>query len=101
MKILVVVSWENPKSDEGLKEYYEYNAKHSEVRDKRHEKYNVRVSGWGDGTGKMYWLREFENYQDYANYMDDEEHQKMMIHFFRIVKNGKIKVLREGITAPP
>jgi hypothetical protein len=101
MKVLVVASWENPKSDEGLKEYYEYNSKYNEYNEKRYEKYNVRVTNWGDGTGKMYYLQEFQNYEDYANYMDDEEYQKMMIHFFRIVKNGKTKVLREGVVAPP
>jgi hypothetical protein len=49
----------------------------------------------------MYWLQEFESYEDYAKFMDDEELQKIMIHGWRNVKNGKMKVLRESISAPP
>jgi uncharacterized protein (DUF1330 family) len=101
MKVLVLTSWDNPKCEEGLKKYYEYNSKHREYLTKRREKYNVKSSSWSDGTGKMYWLREFESFEDYAKFMDDEEYQKIMIHAFRNVNNGKIKVLREAISAPP
>lgn len=101
MKVLVLTTWENPKSDEDLKKYYNNLEKHRKYRTERTKKYNVKASGWSDGTGKMYSLREFESYEDYAKYMDDEEFQKNFIHFCRIVKSAKIKVLREAISAPP
>jgi DNA-binding PadR family transcriptional regulator len=101
MKVLVFATWENPKSDEGLKKYYEHGEKHRKYLTERREKYNVKSNSWSDGTGKMYWLQEFESYEDYAKFMDDEELQKIMIHGWRNVKNGKMKVLRESISAPP
>jgi hypothetical protein len=75
--------------------------KHREYWTKRDDEHNVKRSGWSDGTGKLYYLREFESYEVYAKYMDDEEFQKTFIHFFRLVNNGKIKVLRASISAPP
>ena len=101
MKVLVMTTWENPKSDEGQKKYYEYMNKHGQYWTERAKKYNVKASSWSDGTGKMYGLREFESYDAYARYFDDEEFQKSMIHFFRTVKNVEMKVLREPIMAPP
>ena len=101
MKVLVLVTWENPKSDEDLKKYYEYQNKHRQYWIERTEKYNVKVSSWSDGTGKVYQLRKYESYEDYAKHTDDEEFQKIAIHFFRLVNNAKMKVLREAITAPP
>ena len=101
MKVLVLTTWENPKSDEGLKKYYEYMNKQSQYWTERREKFNVKSSGWSDGTGKLYNLREFESFEDYAKWADDEEFQKTGIHFFRLVKNAKMKVLRESISAPP
>jgi len=101
MKVLVLTTWEIPKSDEGQKKYYEYINKHSQYWAERREKYNVKASGWSDGTGKMYVLREFESYDAYAKFFDDEEFQKTHIHLFRTVKNAKMKVLREAIPAPP
>ena len=101
MKVLVLTTWENPKSDEGLKKYYDYGDKTREYRHERIKKYNVKASGWSDGTGKMYYLMEFESYEAYAKYWDDEEIQKIWIYSFRNVKNAKIKVLRGQISAPP
>ncbi len=101
MKVLVLTTWENPKSDEDLKNYYDYMNKHRQYWTERNEKYNVKVSGWADGTGKVYNLREFESYEDYAKFNDDEKFQKTGIHFFRLVNNAKTKVLRESIMAPP
>ena len=49
----------------------------------------------------MYHGREFDAYEDYAKYMDDEEFQKTLIHFFRLVHNAKMKVVRGTISAPP
>jgi len=101
MKVLVLRTWENPKSDEGQKKYYDYMNKHRQYWTERGEKYNVKASGWSDGTGKMYHLWEFESYDAYAKFVDDEEFQKTWIHFFRTVKNAEMKVLREAIPAPP
>jgi hypothetical protein len=101
MKVLVLTTWENPKCDEGLKKYYENIEKYREYRTERTKKYNVKASAWSDGTGKMYNLGEYESYEAYAKFMDDEEYQKNIIHFFRLVNNAEIKVLRETISAPP
>jgi uncharacterized protein (DUF1330 family) len=89
------------QSDEDLKKYYDYNDKTREYRRERAKKFNVITSGWSDGTGKMYMLQEFESFEAYAKFMDDEEYQRMMVHAWRNVKNGKVKVLRKQISAPP
>ena len=101
MKVLVITAWENPKSDEGLKKYYEYQEKHSPYRSERQKKYNVKSSAWSDGTGKMYHLDEFENHEAFAKFNEDEEYQKMFVHFCRLVNNANVKVLRETIWTPP
>jgi len=101
MKVLGLMTWENPKCEEGLKKYYENLEKYREYRTERREKYNVKSSGWSDGSGKMYNLMEFESYEDFAKFMDDEEYQKNFIHFCRLVNNVKVKILREAISAPP
>ena len=101
MKVLVMTTWENPKDDEGLKKYYENLEKHREYRTERRKKHNVKSSNWSDGTGKMYVLDEYESYEAFVKFMDDEELQKNMIHFCRLVKNVKVKLLRESISAPP
>jgi hypothetical protein len=101
MKVLGLITWENPKSDEGLKKYYENLEKYREYRTERREKYNVKSSGWSDGTGKMYNLDEFESLEAYAKFWDDEEFQKNFVHFCRLVNNVKVEVLREGISVPP
>ena len=101
MKVLVLTTWENPKSDEGQKKYWDNIEKHREHRTERAKKYNVKGSGWSDGTGKIYRMIEFESYDAYAKFFDDEEKQKDMTDFFRTVKNAKMKVLRESITSRP
>jgi len=72
MKVLLLTTWEIPKSVEGLKKYYNYNEKYVPRRLEREKKFNVKGSGWSDGTGKCYMLEEFENYEAFAKYMDDE-----------------------------
>lgn len=101
MKVLVLTTWENPKCDEGLIKYYEYNEKHRQYWTERRKKYNVKNSGWSDGTGKMYNLDEVESYEAYAKFVDDEEYQINFINFCRLVNNVEVKVLREAISVPP
>jgi len=101
MKVLVMTTWENPKCDEGLKKYYEFLEKHGPYWTERRKKYNVKSSAWGDGTGKLYNLDEFESYEAYAKFEDDEERQKKFIHLCRLVNNAEVKVLRQTISAPP
>jgi hypothetical protein len=101
MKVLVLTTWDNPKDDEGLRNYYKYLDKHRPQMTERRKKYNVKNSAWSDGTGKMYNIDEFEGYDAYAKFWDDEESHKRLIHFLRLVNNAEIKVLRETIAAPP
>jgi hypothetical protein len=101
MKVLWFVTYQNPKSDEGLKKYYDYGKETREYRHERLKKFNVRRSGWSDGSGKMYYMYEFENYDAYAKYMDDEKIQRIWINTFRTVNNVEMKVLRGSISAPP
>jgi len=98
VKVLELVTWEDPKSDEGLKKYHEFNEKVTEYWDERLKKHNVKRSVWSDGTGKIYGLYEFESYEAYAKFEDDEETQKIISGHFRLVNNGKRKVLREVIS---
>ena len=101
MKVLVVTTWENPKCDEGLKKYYENLEKYREYRTERRKKHNVKSSAWGDGTGKMYVLDEYESYEAYAKFVDDEEFQKDFINLCRLVNNVEVKLLRGSISVPP
>jgi len=101
MKVLVMTTWENPKDDEGLKKYYDNLDKYGEYRTERRKKYKVKSSNWGDGTGKMYVLDEFESFEAYAKFMDDEEVHRNMIHLSRLLNNVEIKLLRESFWAPP
>jgi len=101
MKVLVMTTWDNPKSEEGLKKYYENLEKYGEYRAERRKKYKVKSSNWGEGTGKMYVLDEYESYEAYAKFMDDEELQKNIINFCRLVNNVEVKVLRESLSVPP
>ena len=101
MKVLVMTTWDNAKCVEGLKKYYEWVEKNRPYWIERRKKYNVKHSGWSDGTGKMYMLDEFESYEAYAKFQDDEELQKQFIHLCRHVNNAKVKVLRGSISAPP
>ena len=97
MKVLVLTTWELPKSFEGLKKRNEYNEKHKQYWIERYEKYNVKNSIWTDGTGKVYSLLEFESYGDYAKFMDDEELQRKFAQWCRVVNNAKVNVLREQL----
>lgn len=94
MKVLVLATWDKPKSEEGLKKLRASNQKYGEHRTEKNKKHNVKSTGWTDGTGKVYWMTEFESYEAFAKYMDDEEDQIIMTNFWRNVKNGKIEVLR-------
>jgi len=101
MKVLTLTTWENPKDDEGLRKYYGFMQKDGPAIDARRKKYNVKSSSWSDGTGKMFYVEEFNSYEDYVKYVDDTEFQKMLIRFFRLVNNADTKILRESISAPP
>lgn len=101
MKVLLLITWENPKSDEDLKKYYDNLQEFSDYRSEKFEEYNANSSSWADGTGKMYVLTEFESFEDYAKYMEDVELQKNWINFSRLVNNVEMKVLREGLMVPP
>jgi hypothetical protein len=101
MKVLAVTTWENVKDEEGLQKYYDWLNKNQPYWIERRKKFNVKNSAWGDGTGRMFNLDEFESYADYAKFNDDEELQKAFIHLCRLVKNAKIMVLRESISIPP
>ena len=93
MKVLLLTTYENPKSDEGLKKRNEFDGSYFFERRK---KYNVKNSFWTDGTGKMYMLDEFESYGDYAKFMDDEELHRKIVQWCRVVNNVKIRVLRKS-----
>lgn len=91
MKVLVMTTWENPKSDEGLKKWKEFNREYWYERNK---KFNVVTSGWTDGTGKWYHLMEFESYDAFGKYMDDDELQRYWEQNCRLINNVELKILR-------
>jgi hypothetical protein len=101
MKVLVLTTWENVKSEEGLKRYYGWQEKNRDNWMKKREKLNVKHQGWSDGTGKMYMMDEFDSWDSYAKFQNDEELQKSFVTFCRTVKNAKVKVLRGSLQVPP
>jgi hypothetical protein len=94
MKVLVLMTWENPKSYEGRKAWREVDMQYYL---ERIEKHNVKTSEWTDGTGKMYYMMEFENYDAYGKFMDDEELHRDFAHRCRLINNVKLNVLREAL----
>lgn len=94
MKVLVMVSYETPKSDEDLKKYNEFDRQYWYERNR---KFNVKHKGWTDGTGKWYYLMEFESYDAFGKYMDDEGLQRYWQENCRLIHNIEMKVLREYI----
>jgi hypothetical protein len=92
VRVLLLTTWEVPKSEEDLKKWREFNRQYFY---ERNEKYNVKASGWTDGTGKDYYMMEFESYDAYAKYMDDEELQRYFVQHCRLLNNVKMKTLRE------
>ena len=96
MKVLQLWTWENPKPDEGRKKWHEYLRAQQYFRE-RIEKHNVKTSEWTKGTGKIYYLMEFESYDAYAKFSDDEGIQRHYAHVSRLVNNLDMNVLREVI----
>ena len=94
MKVLVLVTYDTLKSDEDLKKWREFDRQYWYDRNK---KYNVKTSGWTDGTGKWYYLAEFESYEVFGKYMDDEGLQRYWQENCRLIHNIEMKVLREYI----
>ena len=87
-------TWESPKSDEGLKRWREYDKQY--FRD-RIEKHNVKTSEWTKGTGKYYYMMEFESFDAFAKFSDDEGIQRHYVNVSRLVNNFEMNVLREEI----
>ena len=98
MKVLVFMTWENPKSDEDRKAWYEFDRKYYF---ERIEKHNVKTSEWTKGTGKMYYMMEFESYDAYGKFMDDEELHRYFSRSCRFLDNVRLDVLREALSATP
>ena len=97
MKVLELATYDGPKSDEGLKKLLEFNERAKEYWDERLKEFGVRRTVWSDGTGKYYSMYEYASYQDFAQFHDDEETQRIISGHFRLVSNRKRKVLREVV----
>jgi hypothetical protein len=69
--------------------------------DERLKEFDVRRTVWTDGTGKIFSLYEYASYQTYAQFHDDEETQRIISGHFRLVNNGKRKLLRQYKYAIP
>ena len=92
MKVLLLSTWDIPKSDEGQKKWQEFDRS---IWYKRLEKYKVKASSWIDGSGDYVYLMEFESFEHYAKFMDDKELQNYIVEHCRIIENVKMRVLRE------
>jgi hypothetical protein len=97
MKVLELATYEGPKSDEGLKKLHEFNEEVKKYWDERLKEFKVNRTVWSDGTGKYYSMYEYASYQTYAQFHDDEETQRIISGHFRLVSNGKRRVLREVV----
>ncbi len=97
MKVLELATYEGPKSDEGLKKLYEFNEKVKKYWEARLKEFKVNRTVWSDGTGTYYSIYEYASYQTFAQFQDDEETQRIISGHFRLVSNGKRKVLREVV----
>jgi len=94
MKVLVLMTYEVPKSDEGRKAWREVDMQYYYDRI---EKHNVKTSSWTEGTGKIYYMMEFESYDAYGKFMDDEELHRDFSRRCRLINNVKLRVLRETL----
>jgi hypothetical protein len=100
MKVLGILEFDRPKDSEKLKKYYEYLEAKLPFLIKKYEEYNVKLSGWTDGTGHVVDILEME-IEDYAKVMSDEELQKEWERFFRHINNVNMRVLRPTLRVPP
>ena len=100
MKVLVIQEWDNVKDEAGLKKYYEYVETYQPYLQKSGEGIAKR-SGWSDGTGHVVSITEFESAEAFAKLWSDEEYQRRLIRFCRLVNSPSLRILRPSISEPP
>ena len=103
MKVLVIWEWENFKDEEKLKKYYEFNTKTFQpFLQKKHEGVKRKsLGGWVEQPGCVVDMTEYESMEEFSKIWSDEEVQRELINFGRLVKNLKMRILRPSIMAPP
>ncbi|MDQ1279063.1 MAG: hypothetical protein QG670_323 [Thermoproteota archaeon] len=91
MKILVLYTYTLPKTTEELKNLRDFNAKNTGASANRQKRLNVNIkfSSGDDGLGNRFILAELGSQEDYDKLMADEEYQKYLFNWSRLVSNMK------------
>ena len=102
MKTLVIWEWDNFKDEETLKKYYEFLGAHpGRARREALEVKRTYSGYWSDGVGHRVNIEEYESMEEFSKLWSDEELQRILVKFGRLVKNLSIRILRPAINAPP
>jgi len=103
MKVLVVVESTNPKEPERNKARYKHMAEGRPYREKlvQEKGIKVRSSGWGNGSGHMLGMFEFETFEDFEKMTTDPEFRKNFAKWSYLVDNVRVRIMYESFQMPP
>jgi hypothetical protein len=94
MKTLVIYEFDVPNKGKMLDEYLEYtrSKEFREWMDKIQKAYNLKASGWANGTGKVIFMGEYENIDDFSKVWSNKEYQNKMAKISNLVHNMNMRI---------
>ena len=97
--MLLHIEWDDARDEPRLKKYYQYNLEKNRPwwQKKIDEGIVKSAQGWGDGTGHIVHLTEFEDTEAFAKFWADEKFHYLMLGFFPLVDNMKLRIFRPGM----
>ena len=93
------MEWDDAKDETRLKKYYKFGRekRHPYIMKKIEEGIVKSAQGWGDGTGHIEVWYEFEDAEAFAKFWSAEEWHLLLLEFFPLVDNFKIRIMRPGM----
>jgi uncharacterized protein (DUF1330 family) len=92
------MEWDDAKDEARLEEYYRHGPERRlpYFQKKIEEGIVKSAQGWGDGTGHIVFLIEFEDTDAFAKFWADPEWHKITLEFFPLVDNLRHRLMRPG-----
>jgi hypothetical protein len=100
---VIIWEWENAK-DERLKKYYDTDLAAERIAywEKKIKEGIVKsINGYSDNFGHLVYIAEFENMENLAKIVDDDEYKELNIKVSRVVDNCCVRILTSTIGVPP
>jgi len=101
LKLLEIWEWGNFKDETRLKARYRYNETYMPYMKKAAQEYNIKMSGWTDGSGHMVYLVEYESAEDHARAWSDDEFYGKYVRFCRLIRNHSRRIFRPPLRVQP